>query len=85
MLRYVPQVLRRARGLDPSDPLVELLANVLRHWPLSGVLSDVRRGPAGPPATSAGTRGSCSCMPSVWSATTGHAGGRAARAELGLL
>ena len=29
-LRYLPQVLRRARGLDPSDPLVAQLANVLR-------------------------------------------------------
>ncbi len=47
MLRYLPQILRRARGLDPSDPLVELLANILRRWPLSGVLSDVDEGSAG--------------------------------------
>jgi len=47
-LRYVPQILRRARGLDPSDPLVGLLANVLRHWPLSGVLLDVEEGPLAP-------------------------------------
>jgi len=44
-LRYVPQILRRARGLLPSDPLVGLLANMLRRWPLSGVLSDVEEGP----------------------------------------
>ncbi len=44
-LRHVPQVLRRARGLDPSDPLVSLLASALRDWPLSGVLSDVEEGP----------------------------------------
>ena len=44
-MRYLPQVLRRARGLDPSDPLVAQLANVLRTWPLSGVLSDVADGP----------------------------------------
>jgi MoxR-vWA-beta-propeller ternary system domain bpX4 len=47
-LRYLPQVLRRARGLDPSDPLVALLTSELRHWPLSGVLSDVELGPLGP-------------------------------------
>ena len=47
-LRYLPQVLRRARGLDPSDPLVAQLANVLRTWPLSGVLSDVEEGPLVP-------------------------------------
>jgi hypothetical protein len=45
MLRYLPQVLRRARGLDPVDPLIEILAEVLRRWPLSGVLSDVEEGP----------------------------------------
>jgi MoxR-vWA-beta-propeller ternary system domain bpX4 len=44
-LRHVPQVLRRARGLDPSDPLVSQLANELRNWPLSAVLSDVGEGP----------------------------------------
>ena len=48
MLRYLPQVLRRARGLDPSDPLVDLLAKILRRWPLSGVLSDVVEGPLVP-------------------------------------
>lgn len=48
MLRYVPQILRRARGLDPSDPLIELLATILRRWPLSGVLSDVDEGPLVP-------------------------------------
>ena len=44
-LRYLPQVLRRTRGLEPSDPLVAHLASVLRIWPLSGVLSDVSEGP----------------------------------------
>jgi len=47
-LRYLPQVLRRARGLDASDPLLELVANVLRRWPLSGVLSDLEEGPLVP-------------------------------------
>ncbi|HZW30262.1 MAG TPA: hypothetical protein VFF52_06100 [Isosphaeraceae bacterium] len=45
LLRYLPQILKRARGLDPSDPLVGLLAPVLRRWPLSGILSDVEEGP----------------------------------------
>ena len=47
MLRYLPQVLKRARGLDPSDPLIGLLEDVLRRWPLSGVLSDVTEPPLG--------------------------------------
>ncbi len=45
LLRYLPQFVRRARGFDPSDPLIGLLATILRKWPLSGVLSDVREGP----------------------------------------
>ena len=48
MLRYLPQVLKRARGLDPTDPLISLLEAVLRAWPLSGVLSDGAEGPTGP-------------------------------------
>jgi hypothetical protein len=48
LLRYLPQVLRRARGLDASDPLVGLIAEVLRRWPLSGALSDVDDPPRTP-------------------------------------
>jgi hypothetical protein len=48
-LRYLPQVHRRAKSFDPADPLPALLADVLRRWPLSGVLSDVDDGPATPP------------------------------------
>src|SRR5262249_39693519 len=40
-LRYLPQILNRARVLDPGDPLIELFNGVLRRWPLSGVLSDL--------------------------------------------
>ena len=47
-LRYLPQVLRRARGLNPDDPLVECITSVLRRWPLSGVLSDVVEAPIVP-------------------------------------
>ena len=39
-LRYLPQILRRARGLDPEDPLVALLANVMR---LAALGSPLRR------------------------------------------
>jgi hypothetical protein len=45
MLRYVPQIVKRARGLDPADPLSELLGDILRYWPLSGVLSDADERP----------------------------------------
>ena len=47
LLRYLPQILRRARGLDPTDPLGEILGELLRRWPLSGALSDVEEGPLG--------------------------------------
>lgn len=45
LLRYLPQVLKRARGLDPTDPLIENLGEILRQWPLSGALSDIEEGP----------------------------------------
>lgn len=48
LLRYLPQVHRRARALDPSDALVALLGRVLRQWPLSGVLADLEEGPTSP-------------------------------------
>jgi MoxR-vWA-beta-propeller ternary system domain bpX4 len=41
LLRYAPQVVRRARGLDATDPLVVIVSRALQSWPLSGVLSDV--------------------------------------------
>ena len=45
MLRYVPQILGRARAIDPTDPVIAILGDLLRRWPLSGVLSDVEEGP----------------------------------------
>lgn len=48
-LRFLPQVHRRARSLAPDDRLTELLADVLRRWPLSGVLADVTEPPLTPP------------------------------------
>jgi hypothetical protein len=49
LLRYLPQVHRRARAVDPADRLAARLAEVLRRWPLSGVLSDVTEEPLTPP------------------------------------
>jgi hypothetical protein len=34
-------VFRRARALRPTDALTGLLADVLRRWPLSGVLAEI--------------------------------------------
>jgi hypothetical protein len=45
LLRYLPQVLNRTRALDPADPLAAMLVEVLRSWPLSGVLADVEDPP----------------------------------------
>jgi hypothetical protein len=44
-LRYLPQILNRTRALDPGDPLIDLFKELLRRWPLSGVLSDVAEAP----------------------------------------
>ncbi len=31
--------------LTPTDPVIEILSDLLRRWPLSGVLSGVEEGP----------------------------------------
>lgn len=43
--RYLPLVHRRAKALAADDLLTARLAEVLRDWPLSGVLSDVSEPP----------------------------------------
>jgi hypothetical protein len=48
VLRFLPQVVRRARAIDPSDALLGLLSGVLRQWPLSGVLADLDEGLSAP-------------------------------------
>jgi hypothetical protein len=48
MLRHAPQLMKRAQGLDATDPLVELCGEVMRRWPLSGVMSDLEVGPEAP-------------------------------------
>ena len=64
-LRYLPQVLRRARGLDPSDPLVAQLDERPAHLAALGRPLRRRAGPARSHSISAGIRGSCSCMPNA--------------------
>lgn len=48
LLRYLPGILSRARGLDLTDPLADILGEVLRRGPLSGALADVEEGPLDP-------------------------------------
>jgi len=45
VFRYLPALHRRARALRPTDELTARLADLLRRWPLSGVLADVEDGP----------------------------------------
>ena len=47
MLRYLPQLHRRAVALSADDLLARKLATILREWPLSGVLSDIEEKPTG--------------------------------------
>ena len=50
VLRYLPQIHRRAKALNPADRLTTLLAEILRRWPLSGVLADLDEVPLVQPA-----------------------------------
>jgi hypothetical protein len=47
-LRYAPFLYQRAKALSPDDSLPSRLADILRHWPLSGVLASLAKGPAEP-------------------------------------
>ena len=44
-LRFLPVLYRRARSMASSDRMTELLAEIFRRWPLSGVLADLEAGP----------------------------------------
>jgi hypothetical protein len=46
-LHYLPEVYRRARGIDAGDTLTLALAQLLRRWPLAGVLAGLTAGPLG--------------------------------------
>src|SRR5262245_26299733 len=48
VLRYVPALYRRSRALGVADALTRLLAQLLRTWPLSGVLADLDDEPLTP-------------------------------------
>jgi hypothetical protein len=48
VLRLLPQVHRRARAASPRDPLTVRLEELLRRWPLSGVLADLDEPPLTP-------------------------------------
>jgi hypothetical protein len=48
LFRYLPLVHRRARASAPDDVLTRLLTDLLRQWPLSGVLADVADEPTTP-------------------------------------
>ena len=43
--RFLPQVHRRARALNPDDPLTLRMSDALRRFPLSGVLADIAAEP----------------------------------------
>jgi MoxR-vWA-beta-propeller ternary system domain bpX4 len=45
VLRFAPQVYRRARRVDAADLLTKWLERLLRQHPLTGVLSEVEEGP----------------------------------------
>ncbi len=47
-LRYLPEIYRRARGQDAGDVLPLALAELLRRWPLAGVLAGLSDGPLAP-------------------------------------
>jgi hypothetical protein len=46
VLRYVPAIYHRAKALAPDDRLPARLAEILRQWPLSGVMADLPEGPS---------------------------------------
>jgi hypothetical protein len=45
-LRFLPAVYRRSKPRGDDDPLAKWTADVLRAWPLSGVLANLPAGPA---------------------------------------
>ena len=45
LFRFLPQIIRRARGLDPDDPMILMLKTLLREWPLSGILAEIDESP----------------------------------------
>lgn len=48
-LRFLPSVLNRARTHGEDAPLAVWVTDILRRWPLSGVLADIADPPLSPP------------------------------------
>jgi hypothetical protein len=48
VLRFAPQLQRRARSAEPTDVLTKTLEEMLRRHPLSGVLADIEEAPSTP-------------------------------------
>jgi hypothetical protein len=48
LLRFLPAIHRRARALAADDLLTHWCENLLRQWPLSGVLADIGEAPTTP-------------------------------------
>ena len=48
-LRFLPQIYLRANARSPTDVLSTQLESLMRHWPLSGVLSSVAEEPVTSP------------------------------------
>ncbi|WZO96100.1 hypothetical protein EP7_003082 [Isosphaeraceae bacterium EP7] len=48
LFRFLPRLYRRARSTSPVDPFVGLIADLLRRWPLSGVLAGLDEPPLAP-------------------------------------
>ena len=46
--RFLPGLYHRTMVRDPEDPLVLPMKNLLRQWPLSGVLADIPEPPESP-------------------------------------
>ena len=46
--RFLPGLWQRAMNRDPADDLAKTMKQLLREWPLSGVLADISEPPATP-------------------------------------
>ncbi len=46
--RFLPRLFRQAQSRSADGPLTRLLEQILRRWPLSGVLADIAEAPLSP-------------------------------------
>ncbi len=40
-LRFLPRIHKRLRAAKPDDAVVSIIENILKRWPLSGILCDI--------------------------------------------